>query len=106
MKLNRSFFRILTITLAVVLFAGLAVAQGGKAGAAPTGGGAAKSADLMDINSATKDQLMTLPGIGDAYSQKIIAGRPYTAKNQLVQKNIIPQATYDKIKDKIIAKQK
>jgi len=59
----------------------------------------------LDINSATKAELATLTGIGDAYSQKIIDGRPYTAKNQLVSKKILPQATYDKIKDQIIAKQ-
>jgi competence protein ComEA len=64
-----------------------------------------KKTALIDINSASKGELMTLPGIGDAYSQKIIAGRPYRAKNELVQKNIIPQATYDKVADQIIAKQ-
>jgi DNA uptake protein ComE-like DNA-binding protein len=65
----------------------------------------AATQELLDINTATEDQLKKIPGIGDEFSRKIIAGRPYVKKDQLKSRKIITPALYDKIKDKIIAKQ-
>ena len=66
---------------------------------------AAKADAKIDINTATKDELMAFKGIGDKYSDKIIAGRPYARKDQLVSKNILPEATYKKIEAQVIATQ-
>jgi competence protein ComEA len=96
--------QIAVLFFALSLVSGMASAQANPA-AGSTASAAKMATDKLDINSATKDQLKDLPGIGDAYSQKIIDGRPYRAKTDLVQKKIVPQATYDKIKDMIIAKQ-
>ena len=104
MKKNR-IVRILVALIALSLLSSFAVAQASANKPSATSS-AASPAKLLDINSATSEQLDALPGIGKAYSQKIIEGRPYAKKTDLVRKKIIPQATYDKIKDLIIAKQK
>ena len=99
--------RILLVLLALALLGGMAVGQASDKASKSTkpAASASKSSELVDLNSATKEQLEALPGIGDKYSQKIIDGRPYKGKNDLVRKKIIPQGNYDQIKDKVIAKQ-
>ena len=57
----------------------------------------------MDINTASVDQLRTLPGIGDTYARRIVAGRPYSSKNQLVSKGVLPRNVYDKVQHMIVA---
>jgi competence protein ComEA len=103
--------RFVVVLLSLIMLGASGLAQSNSsAKTAKTSGSPAATApankDLVDLNSATQDQLSALPGIGDAYSKKIIAGRPYRAKTDLVRKKIIPAATYQKIADKVIAKQK
>lgn len=100
------------LLIALALATALAFTCAAQKGAAAKKGGAearqaaAQQKEPIDINSATVDELKAIPGIGDAYSAKIVKGRPYKGKNELVQKGILPEGVYNKIKDRIIARQK
>ena len=104
--MKKNIGRIVMLALVLMLGVGIAVSHPQTPSKAPAATAKAATTDLLDINSATKEQLDALPGIGEKYAAKIIAGRPYAKKTDLVKKKVIPQATYDKIKDMIIAKQK
>ena len=108
MSLKRFKAAILTLAALTLMSVGPSIAAQSAPTQKPNPTVSSKSgaaAKLVDINSATADQLKALPGIGDAYSQKIIAGRPYANKTQLKSKGIVPDATYNKIAGMIIAKQ-
>ena len=108
--MKKNLYRVIAIIVSLLFISTLGFAADPKAPTKPTppakpAVSQPAKAELIDINTATKAELSALPGVGDVYSQKIIEGRPYAKKDQLKSKKIIPGATYDKIKDKIIAKQ-
>ena len=101
LKLNR----VGALPLACALVLALLTGAPATAAKAATKAAAAAPAGPVDLNTSTEAQLVALPGVGPATAKKIIAGRPYAKKDQLVSKNILPEATYKKLSDQIIATQ-
>ena len=94
--------RLVLVPALLLCLAGMAPAQ--DAAAKPsTSEKIAADATRLDLNTATPEQLKALPGMGDAYVKRVVDGRPYTAKNQLLTRGVLPQAAYDQIKDQVVA---